>query len=330
MMTVREPVFASILQRSGEMMEAQAVIFEKPGQLASGRVELSDPDSNDVVVETLWSGISTGTERLLWEGRMPEFPGMGYPLVPGYETVGEIVDCSSASGRRTGERVFVPGCAAYKSVRGLFGGTCSTLIVDSAKAVPVDKTLGSDATLYALAATAHHIVSGHSLPDLIVGCGVLGRLLARITVALGGKPPVIWETNPLRRSGFEDFKVIDPKEDVESTYNTIVDVTGDSGIVDTLVGHLEPHGEIVLGGFYSERIGFAFPSAFIKEAKLRVAAEWKPDDMASVGRLCWDGRLNLDGLVTHELPLEAASEAYETAFGNPKCLKMLIDWKTIQ
>ena len=30
-----------------------------------------------------WSGISTGTERLLWSGRMPPFPGLGYPLVPG-------------------------------------------------------------------------------------------------------------------------------------------------------------------------------------------------------------------------------------------------------
>ena len=38
-----------------------------------------------------WSGISTGTEKLLWSGRMPPFPGMGYPLVPGYESVGRIV-----------------------------------------------------------------------------------------------------------------------------------------------------------------------------------------------------------------------------------------------
>ena len=47
-----------------------------------------DPAADDeIVVDVEFSGISTGTERLLWDGRMPPFPGMGYPLVPGYESV---------------------------------------------------------------------------------------------------------------------------------------------------------------------------------------------------------------------------------------------------
>ena len=49
--------------------------------------------ADDVVVDIEYSGISTGTERLLWTGRMPAFPGMGYPLVPGYESVGRVVGC---------------------------------------------------------------------------------------------------------------------------------------------------------------------------------------------------------------------------------------------
>jgi 3-hydroxyethyl bacteriochlorophyllide a dehydrogenase len=56
---------------------------------------LTAPQSTDVVIDIAWSGISSGTERLLWEGRMPSFPGMGYPLVPGYESVGRIVDAGA-------------------------------------------------------------------------------------------------------------------------------------------------------------------------------------------------------------------------------------------
>jgi bacteriochlorophyllide a dehydrogenase len=55
-----------------------------------------------VVVDVEWSGISTGTERLLFTGRMPPSPGMGYPLVPGYESVGRVRRCrqgSAAPGR---------------------------------------------------------------------------------------------------------------------------------------------------------------------------------------------------------------------------------------
>ena len=57
---------------------------------------LSVPGDADVVVEMEWSGISTGTERLLWTGQMPSFPGMGYPLVPGYEGVGRISGAGAA------------------------------------------------------------------------------------------------------------------------------------------------------------------------------------------------------------------------------------------
>jgi 3-hydroxyethyl bacteriochlorophyllide a dehydrogenase len=48
-----------------------------------------------MVVDIRYSGISTGTEKLFWSGQMPPFPGMGYPLVPGYEAAGEVVEAGS-------------------------------------------------------------------------------------------------------------------------------------------------------------------------------------------------------------------------------------------
>ena len=68
-----------------------AVVFEQPGKMALRPVQLPEPHSTDCVVEVHWTGISTGTERLLWDGRMPPFPGLAYPLVPGYESVGRVV-----------------------------------------------------------------------------------------------------------------------------------------------------------------------------------------------------------------------------------------------
>ncbi len=53
---------------------------------------------------------------------MPAFPGMGYPLVPGYESAGEVVEADAATGFRPGDTVFVPGASCYAEVRGLFGG----------------------------------------------------------------------------------------------------------------------------------------------------------------------------------------------------------------
>jgi 3-hydroxyethyl bacteriochlorophyllide a dehydrogenase len=96
-----------------------AVVLEKPGHLALHDLDLAEPQDGDVVVDIEWSGISTGTERLLYTGAMPTFPGMGYPLVPGYESVGRVRSAGPESGHEIGERVFVPGARCFGDVRSL-------------------------------------------------------------------------------------------------------------------------------------------------------------------------------------------------------------------
>ena len=165
-----------------------AVVLEKPEHLVLSRLALTPAGDADVVVDIEWTGISTGTERLLWSGRMPPFPGLGYPLVPGYESVGRIVEVGARSGRQIGERVFVPGAKCYGEIRGLFGGAAAKVVVPGSRVTTIGEDLREEGVLLALAATAYHAVAapGCAYPDLIVGHGVLGRLIARLVTALGG------------------------------------------------------------------------------------------------------------------------------------------------
>jgi len=306
-------------------MDALAVVLAGPGALSLDRLALTEATDTDVVVDVEWSGISTGTERLLWSGEMPPFPGMGYPLVPGYETVGRIAVAGAGSGGRVGDRVFVPGARCFGEVRGLFGGAASRLVVDGARVARFEEALGEQGVLLALAATAHHAMAG-AAPDLIVGHGVLGRLLAHFSVLAGGSPTV-WERNPARAGGAEGYQVLDPAQDSRRDYRAIYDVSGDAGLLDTLVAHLAPGGEIVLAGFYSQRLSFSFPPAFMREARLRIAAQWQPADLAAVAALAGAGTLSLDRLITHRSVAASADRAYRTAFGDPACLKMILDWR---
>lgn len=310
-------------------MDTLAVVLQAPERLMLSRVALTPPCADDVVVDVEWSGISTGTERLLWSGRMPPFPGMGYPLVPGYESVGRVSAAGATSGARIGTRVFVPGARCFGDVRGLFGGAAARLVVPGKKIVPIDETLEERGVLMALAATAHHaLATPHGeLPDLIVGHGVLGRLLARLTVALGAEAPTVWERDLQRRDGGELYPVIDPETDPRRDYRAIYDASGDSASIDTLIAHLAHGGEIVLAGFYSEAVSFVFPPAFMREARLRVAAEWREPDLIAVRDLIAAGRLSLDGLITHRRDAASAEDAYRTAFSDSRCLKMVLDWR---
>jgi len=308
---------------SGQM--TTAVVFRAPQELELRRLELTAPTAGQVVVDIEWSGISTGTERLLWSGTMPPFPGLGYPLVPGYESVGRVVQAGEGVALSVGTRVFVPGANCFGEVKGLFGGAAARLVVPAARVVPVDESLGERAVLLALAATAHHALANGALPELIIGHGVLGRLLARIAVAKG-VTPTVWELNPIRASGAVGYQVSTPDADPRRDYKAIYDVSGDASLVDSLVMRLARGGEIVLAGFY-DQVSFAFAPAFMKEARLRVAAEWQAPDLVATHDLVGARRLRLDGLITHRAPYVEAATAYPVAFRDSRCLKMLLDWR---
>lgn len=309
-------------------METKAVILEGPRKLSLADVPLSEPKAGDLVIEIKHSGISTGTEKLFWSGDMPPFPGMGYPLVPGYEAAGEVVEASSESGFRVGEHVFVPGANCYEGAFGLFGGSAKRLISDPSRVSRIDAGLGAQSALLALAATARHAMAGHgkTVPDLIVGHGVLGRLLARLTIAAGAPAPTVWEIDPTRQTGAVGYDVVSPDDDPRRDYQSIYDASGNGGLLNDLVGRITKGGEIVLAGFYTQPLNFAFPPAFMKEARFRIAAEWAADDLVATRSLVESGALSLDGLITHTRPATDASDAYETAFTDPACLKMILDW----
>lgn len=307
---------------------AHAVVFEGPRRLSRRPVELVSRGAGEVLVRTLFSGISTGTERLFYTGDMPDFPGMGYPLVPGYETVGEVLQAAPGSGLSAGDRVFVPGANCYSNARGLFGGASSLLLTAAHRVVQVESELGEDAVLFALAATAYHAVRPTPftpLPDLIVGHGALGRLAARVVVALGGAPRV-WETRPERRAA-ANYPVVDPADDAAKRFATILDASGHGASLEHWISHLSPRGELVLAGFYTDALRFNFVPAFLREARVRVAAQWLPQDLEAVRNLVRNGALSLAGIVNHRASVDEAEQAYAQAFEDPACLKMVLHWR---
>ena len=310
-------------------MRTTAMVLQEPTKIAVSELDLTPAAADDLIVAIDHSAISTGTERLLYTGAMPAFPGMGYPLVPGYEAIGRIIRTDAAGTMAPGQRVFVPGANCFVGARGLFGASASHVVVPAARIVPIGDGLGDEAVLLALAATAQHTFSGFQPPDLIVGHGTLGRLLARLVVASGAPTPTVWEIDATRAEGAQGYGVVHPDADPRRDYRAITDVSGDPAVLDSLIGRLAPGGEVCLAGFYAKPISFVFPPAFMREARLRIAAQWKPADLAAVSRLNETGALSLDGLITHRAEARDASQAYATAFGDASCLKMVLDWSRV-
>jgi len=302
----------------------EAVVFKEPGQIVRSALTLRELARDEVRVETVYSGISTGTERLLYRGEMPSFPGMGYPLVPGYESVGRIIEVGPGAEAQLDQWVFVPGANCYQEARGLFGGASAQRVI------PLDGEPGPELVLLALAATAHHavIAAQGPLPDLVVGHGVMGRLIARIIVAMGGMP-MVWETHADRRSGAMGYLVRDPGYCKGQQFDCIVDASGAGHQLDSWITSLNPGGQIVLAGFYSQPLHFQFVPAFLRESQLKVAAQWQPADLTAVAEMVQDGRLSLSGLVTDLMPATDPAKAYDKAFDDFAALKVVMDWRSL-
>ncbi len=308
-----------------------AVVFESPGNLSVREVLLPELTTDDCLVEVLHSGISTGTERLLWTGDMPFFPGLQYPLVPGYESVGRVLECGANSALAEGQAVFIPGSRGFENVAGLFGGAAKHLVVPSHRLIPLSGDPEEASVLLALVATAIHALGRlheNTSLDLIVGNGVLGRLIARVAKATGNSDIRQWETN-LERQETSVSTITNAIDDARTDYRTVVDVSGDSNIINQAVAHMGPGSTLVLAGFYHQPLTFDFAPAFMREIDIRIAAEWREQDMERAAYLLANNLLTTDDLITHRFAANDAKTAYTEAFSNPKCLKTVLDWSVL-
>ena len=84
---------------------------------------------------------------------------------------------------------------------------------------------------------------------------------------------------------------------------------------------------MLLAGFYAAPIEFDFPAAFMREIDIRISAEWQSDDMQTALELVSGGDLSLGGISTPDHPCDSAETAYQQAFSDPRCLKMVLDWR---
>ena len=152
----------------------------------------------------------------------------------------------------------------------------------------------------------------------MVGCGPLGLL--QIQVACLGEPARILAVEPLahRRAAAlaagatEAVDALAPGE-AEPVFDVVFDASGSPGAVAAAVELARPGGTVVLAGIPDEdSTAFQASVARRKGLTLMLVRRSVPaQERAS--RLIEAGRIRLDELISHRLPLSGASEALELA-----------------
>jgi bacteriochlorophyllide a dehydrogenase len=315
------------------MRKTTAVVIPEPGKVELQEVTLRQPGPDDVIIQTAYTSISAGTERMLLGGQMPH-PLLRLPVVPGYETVGRIVELgANVSVEWLGRWVYIGGAHCYETINAAWGGQSATLFADVKRVIPLDGLEPRQGVLLALAATALHGIDliNPSPGDriLILGQGPVGQLAARFARHRGA-----WVAVTDRVASRLECAVGDElinvtgqsiKEVVQEPVNVIIEATGSMAALAESLPLLANGGAILLLGYY-QTLDLPYMPLFLKEARLLTAKEWAPGDLLRCRDQIAAGALEVASLLTHHLPIADVAAAYETALTDQDCLKVVLDW----
>lgn len=315
------------------MLNTQAVVIAKPGHVELQQVKLREPGPSDVIIRTAYTSISAGTERMLLAGQM-QHPMQQLPVIPGYETVGQVVEVGAEAPQDLLARwVYVGGSFCYEGINAAWGGQAATLFTDAARVVPLDGIDPRHGVMMALTATSLHGIDLLELSAgdrvLVIGQGVVGQLAARIAHAQGAWVAVS-DINPKRLSYSEGDAILNVDETslqsaLEEPINTIVEASGSMQALAEALPVLDNRGTILLLGYY-QTLSVPYMPLFLKEARLLTAKEWAPGDLDRCRDMLADGTLSVEPLLTHSKPITAVAEAYDIAMNDRDCLKIVLEW----
>ncbi|MEI6846915.1 MAG: chlorophyll synthesis pathway protein BchC [Chlorobiaceae bacterium] len=319
-------------------MKAKAIIFSGIQQIALSEVTLKPLSSTDVLVETYWSSISTGTEKMAYNGLIPSPPFI-FPFIPGYETVGKIIKVGRHVNQNLiGKFAYVAGSFGYEGVNAAFGGA-SEYIVCPVESITVLDNMDNPRSGIALplGATALHIVDLAQVENkkvLVLGQGAVGILAVELAKLMGAKLVAATELNQNRLNfSSADLKVNPETNDVSVAlagheFDVLIDSTGIMSAIDTGLRFLKFQGKVIFGGYY-QRMNIDYSQAFQKELSFSAAKQWAKGDLERVRKLIAEQQLNAERIFTHQHTVEnEITEAYIQAFNDQDCLKMILLWKT--
>src|ERR1700760_807810 len=228
---------------------ARALFHTAPRHVEIRELPTPRPAAGEVLVRTLSSGISGGTERLVYRGEIPAdlalddtIDALGgtfsYPFAYGYACVGEVAG--------SGQRVF-----AFHSHQDVFTARADEL-------VPLPAVDPAAATLFPLVETALQVTldAGNGYRDrvIVLGAGVLGLLTALRLQRAGWRPllaePLEWRREVASSAG---VAATAPAELLKQEVPLVIDASGNPEAPALALSLLAHEGTLLIASWFGDK-----------------------------------------------------------------------------
>ncbi len=310
----------------------RSLIFAAPFCAEIAKSNLSPAQTGEVVVQTVISAISPGTEMLFYRGQAPSdvsvdatIPTLSgvlqYPLKYGYACVGRVVELGDRVEKSwLGRLVF-----AFHPHESHFATRADALIM-----VPDGLSAEQAALLPNMETAVSLVLDGGPLVGervAIFGQGIVGLLTTAILAQFPlAQLCVVDQIDQRRRLALilGATKALDPAELAKEEYidaDLVYELSGNPRALDQAIEAAGFDGRVVIGSWYGQkRVDLNLGGRFHRSRIRLIASQVSTIAPAHLGR--WDKARRLDvawsmlrqmdtaQFITHRFPIEHAPEAY--------------------
>ncbi len=325
----------------------KCIVIPKPGEVILSEREIPAPGPGEILIRVMASGIC-GTDIHIYNG---EYLG-DYPVIPGHEFSGVVTAVGNEVRRfKTGNRVAVEPniscnncvhclnnrqnfCLNWQAVGvTLPGGMEQYVTVPEQAAFDIgDLPFEQGAFMEPLSCVIHGIERAQiELADqvAILGAGPIGNLILQVARLQGASQVTMLENNPgratLARQMGADL-VVDRMEDFPlDSYDVVIDATGVIPLMNCTIDLARKGGTVLLFGvppagknleveaFKIFRKGLTLFSSFTSVRNSFQAVD-----------LLRTHQVSVEPLISHRLPLDEISKAFEMIEGHDPLVKKVI------
>ncbi|MCU1451259.1 MAG: putative oxidoreductase [Acidimicrobiales bacterium] len=327
----------------------QSLWFVSPGNVEVRDEQVGAPGPGEVLVESIVSAISPGTEMLVYRGHVPadmpldaSIPGLtdtfSYPVKYGYATVGRVTELGARVSPEW-QDVVVFSLHPHES----------HFLASLEELVPVPAGLtGEHACLFPHAeAAVSFLMDGRPVvgEDVAVfGQGVVGLMTTAFLARVPLSRLVAVDLHPLRRErsvelGAHTWLDVAALDSMGGVFDLAYELSGSPAALDQAIAVTGFNGRVVIGSWYGDKrvelgLGRAFHRSRITLASSQVSTidpQWQGRwDKARRAAVAWRMLAGVDPglLVTHRFPFSEAAAAYELVDRHPEeTVQVLLEYE---
>ena len=283
--------------------------------------EPEEPTGNEVKTETIYSGITNGTERnqLIGGNYAPkdeQLPTGGN----GYQNVGRVIEVGpDVSELQVGDVLYMSTVHAEYAV--MAEDDLLIKLPDS-----VDRT---EAALFGMTSVAMRTCRNTELKMgervLIVGAGIIGQVAAQIAAVMGARA-TLCDISPNRLEIATGIGAAETVLDVsgdgwekgvaDGTFDAVIDFAGVPGMEDQFINAVRQRGRVI---FIAGRgkVTYTFNLGQGREIQLKQNSHFDRDDLENLCRLVDRGLVKIAPLIRDVVPVSDAKRIYDTLRDNP-------------